>query len=183
MKNRGFTLIEVMVALFVIALSVGALLTTLVSSADTVGYLRERSFAQWVALNRVSEVRLGNTPPELGVTRDTVEFAGSSWSREQEVSDAGVGGLMRIDVRVGLLGAAGTTAAASESSEDDGPPTLGSAIGFIGSSVARPSGLNPDWSPRGAAGGPGGDGGPGGGDGPGRGGGGGDGPGDAGEQP
>jgi general secretion pathway protein I len=179
-NTRGFTLIEVMVALFVIALSVGALLTTLVSSADTVGYLREKTFAQWVALNRVSEVRLGNSAPELGVTRDTVEYAGSLWSREQEVSDAGVGGLMRIDVRVGLLGAAGTTVTASESSEDEGPPTLGSAIGFIGTSVARSSGLNPDWSPRGAAGGPGGDGGPGGADGPG----GGDGPGDdAGEQP
>jgi general secretion pathway protein I len=179
-KIRGFTLIEVMVALFVIALSVGALLTTLVSSADTVGYLREKTFAQWVALNRVSEVRLGNSPPEQGITRDTVEYAGSVWSREQEVSDAGVGGLMRIDVRVGLLGAVGTTAAEGESPDDDGPPTLGSAIGFIGSSVARSSGLNPDWSPRGAAGGPGGEGGPGGGDGPGAG----DGPDDnAGEQP
>jgi general secretion pathway protein I len=173
-KSRGFTLIEVMVALFVIALSVGALLTTLVSAADTVGYLRERSFAQWVALNRVSEVRLGNSAPEPGVTRDTVGFAGSRWSREQEVSDAGIGGLLRIDVRVALLGAAGTTAPALEIAEDERPPTLGSAIGFIGSSVARSSGINPDWSPRAPAGGPGGEeggggGGPGGGPGEGTG--------------
>src|SRR5690606_16546409 len=98
MKARGFTLIEVMVALFVIALGVGALLTTLLASADMVGYLREKSLAQWIALNRVSELRLSNSRPEPGLASDTVEFAGGNWRREQEISDSGIEGLLRIDV-------------------------------------------------------------------------------------
>ena len=57
-SRRGFTLIEVIIALFVVALGIGALLTTLVSSADSLGRLRDKSMAEWIALNRISEVRL-----------------------------------------------------------------------------------------------------------------------------
>lgn len=157
MKTRGFTLIEVMVALFVIALGVGALLTTLVSAADMVGYLREKSLAQWIALNRVSELRLSNTRPEPGLTSDTIEYAGGNWRREQQVSDAGVDGLLRIDVRVSRV-LEPATAGARESGADEENSTLGRAVGFIGTAIARPSGLNPDWNPRPpAGGGPGGD--------------------------
>ena len=156
MKARGFTLIEVMVAVFVIALGVGALLTTLVSSAQTVGYLREKSFAQWIALNRLAEVRLGTRRPQPGVTRDTVEFAGSNWRWEQQISDAGINGLLRVDVRVARL--ADDVAPAQEQDEDEIVPS-GSAVGFIGTLVARPSGITPDWSPRAPGPGPGGPGG------------------------
>ena len=165
MKSRGFTLIEVMVALFVIALGVGALLTTLVTSANMVAYLRDKSFAQWIAFNRVSEVRLASTRPEEGVTRDTVEYAGRIWRWEQQVSAAGIGDLMRVDVRVALLDAA-EGAEAPRAGEDDTLPSIGRAIGFFGTALARPSGTTPEWSLRAPAGpgGPGGQGGPGGAD-------------------
>ncbi len=154
MKARGFTLIEVMIAMLVIALSVGALLSTLVTSASAVDYLREKAFAQWIALNRVSELRLSGARPASGVTRDTVEFGGQNWRWEQQVSDAGIEGLLRVDVRVSRLPDGATATAADE--VDDAPAVLGSAIGFIGTALARPSGITPDWSPRAAPGGSGG---------------------------
>lgn len=155
MKSRGFTLIEVMVAVFIIALGIGALLTTLVSAADTVGYLRDKSFAQWIALNRLSELRLSTGRHEAGVMRDAVEYAGAQWLYEQQISDAGIAGLLRVDVRV---------ARAPEDAGTDEPDTeaefhpLGSAVGFIGTTPMRGSGLTPDWNPR-APVGPGGEGG------------------------
>jgi general secretion pathway protein I len=158
MNRRGFTLIEVMVALFVIALGVGALLTTLVNSANSVSYLRDKSFAQWIAFNRVSEVRLASSRPQPGVTRDTVEYAGRIWRWEQEVIESGLADLMRVDVRVALLGeAAGTERPPAD--EDDELPTLGRATGFFGTALARPSGLTPEWSLRVPPGPPGGGGG------------------------
>lgn len=174
MRTRGFTLIEVVVALFVIALGMGALLTTLASSADTVAYLRDKSFAQWIALNRLSELRLSTGRPETGVTRDTVEYAGSNWVWQQEISEAGIGGLLRVDVRVARVG----DDEDAEPPEGDDFASLGTAVGFISATPTRGSGLTPDWSPR-APSGPGGPGGPGGdGDEEGEGGRGGDGGGD-----
>lgn len=180
MKARGFTLIEVMVALFVIAVSVGALLSALVASADGTGHMRDKAFAQWIALNRITEMRISPQRPSIGTTNDTVEYAGSTWKLEQQVSDPGIQGVLRIDVRVGRMNTAGSSATAIErvkaaaAGEDDAASTLGSAIGFIGTSMARPNGQLPQWTAP-QTGGPGG-GGPGGG-GPGGGGPGGGGPG------
>ena len=56
--ERGFTLIEVMVALAVVAVALPALLMTLSQQLDSVRYLEDRSHAQWVAANRLAELRL-----------------------------------------------------------------------------------------------------------------------------
>ncbi|MET0282519.1 MAG: type II secretion system minor pseudopilin GspI [Steroidobacteraceae bacterium] len=147
MRQCGFTLIEVMIAMFVVALGVGALLATLTSSAESVGHLRNKSFAQWVALNRISEVRLSGARLAVGITRGNVEeYAGARWSWEQEITDQGMAGMLRIEVRV----AAGTVAAVDTASAPGTAasaafPALASAYGFVGSAIAAPSGSLPDW--------------------------------------
>jgi general secretion pathway protein I len=144
-RSRGFTLIEVMIAMFVIALGVGALLATLTSSADAAAYLREKSLAEWIALNRVSEVRLANARPAAGTTSGTVEFAGRTWRWQQTVNDPGIAGILRLDVLVAAQSAAEQPAASTEANAAF--PALGRAIGFIGTRVAPGFGNIPDWSP------------------------------------
>jgi general secretion pathway protein I len=147
-RQRGFTLIEVMVALIVVALGIGALLVTLTSSAESMGYLRDKSLAQWIALNRISEVRLSGAKLATGVTHGTVDdYAGTSWSWEQEVSDPGMAGMLRIEVRV----AQGVVSTSPENGAAGGKapqrfPALATAFGFTGAKVAPPSGFDPDWS-------------------------------------
>jgi general secretion pathway protein I len=148
MKHRGFTLIEVLVALFVVALGVGALLTTLISSANALNYMRDKSLAQWIAFNRVSEVRLASSRPNPGVTRDTLEYANTVWRWEQEVTDPGIEGLLRVDVRVARIGPVGSVTITTASEGGEELAITGQAIGFIGTSMARPNGLIPEWSAR-----------------------------------
>lgn len=140
---RGFTLIEVLVAVFVVAIGIGALLTTLVNSADSVTKLRDRSFAGWIALNRISETRLGQSAPATGVSTGEVEFAGSKWLWRQEVLDQDVAGILRINVSVARATAAATTAADS----DKAFPSLATAYGFYGTEVGAPNGIDPSWAP------------------------------------
>jgi general secretion pathway protein I len=152
---RGFTLIEVMIALVVVALGIGALLTTLTSSAETIGRLRVQSFAQWVALNRISEVRLSGERPATGTRDGEAEFGGARWRWHQQVSDAGFAGMLRIEVAVQRLPASGAPAVGADIGSF---PALASVSGFLGSAVAPPRGIDPDWSLAGIAG-TGGDGG------------------------
>lgn len=154
--QRGFTLIEVLIALLVVGLGVGALLSTLSSSASTLADMRDRSFAEWVALNRISEVRLARQRPEVGTTEGETEFAGSRWRWQQVVSDPQMAGMLRVDVSVGHP---------DSGAESEQFQSLITAFGFLGTAVAPASGIDPDWSLQ-AARGSGGPGGPGEGGGP-----------------
>ena len=57
-RQRGFTLVEVMVALAVVAIALPALLVTLNQHVDATGYLRDKSMAQMVAANKFEELRI-----------------------------------------------------------------------------------------------------------------------------
>lgn len=99
--TAGFTLIEVVVAIAIVALGLGALFNVLANTASNIGTLRERTFASWIANNRIAEVRLGTVFPSVERTTGELEYAGSKWRYEQVVSQTAVEGLRRIDVRVG----------------------------------------------------------------------------------
>jgi general secretion pathway protein I len=99
-QSRGFTLIEVLVALAIVTVGMAALLSALSSSADSTGYLRDKTLAEWVALNRIEEVRLATQLPEKKKSDGTAELAGRKWKWQQEVQDTTVAGILRVDVRV-----------------------------------------------------------------------------------
>ncbi|MEO6078802.1 MAG: type II secretion system minor pseudopilin GspI [Steroidobacteraceae bacterium] len=138
----GFTLIEVIVAMFVIAIGMGALLSALTASAESVGRLRDKSFAEWVALNRITETRLANPRPGVGETSGEIEFANIMWQWKQKIIDPDVQGILRIDVAVARVTAASKKAAAT----DEEFPAAARAYGFLGTKVGRPSGSSPAWS-------------------------------------
>ncbi len=153
--QRGFTLIEVLVAILVVALGIGALLTTLASSADTIGRLRDKSFAQWIALNQIAQLRISGTAPSVGTTTGDLDYANTHWRWQQQVTDQGVAGILRVEVRVAPQAAGASPV--TNSADATNFPAVGTAYGFLGSSVMRSSGIDPDWSlagavPRGGAG-------------------------------
>jgi general secretion pathway protein I len=99
LKARGFTLIEVLVALAIVVLGMSALLGAMTSAADTSIYLRDKMFAEWVALNRVEEVRLQFRKPAKGKSDGEVEYAGRKWRWEQEVLETEIPGILRVEVK------------------------------------------------------------------------------------
>ena len=57
-RVRGFTLVEVMVALAVVAIALPALLLALSQQVDATAYLRDKSLARMVAANKLVELRI-----------------------------------------------------------------------------------------------------------------------------
>jgi general secretion pathway protein I len=99
-KQGGFTLIEVLVALVIVALGMSALLETLGSAADTSTWLRDKTFAQWIALNQLEQTRLSGSAPSAGTSDGELDYAGHHWRWRQEVTSPGFPGVFQIDVKV-----------------------------------------------------------------------------------
>jgi general secretion pathway protein I len=98
-RERGFTLLEVLIALAIVAISVGALLGTVTSSASNVIYLKDKTLAEWVALNRLTEIRIAQQLPQKGRRTGNAEMGGQRWQWEEEVTELQIKGMFRIDIR------------------------------------------------------------------------------------
>lgn len=133
---RGFTLIEVLVALAIVTVGMAAVLGTLNSSADTIVYLRDKTFANWIALNQIAQVRLAGQQPATGDTDGNVDFAGRNWTWRQTVGTTQIPGMERIDVSV-------RPSDVKVEKEDSG--WYATATGIWGDAVGTPRGDLPDW--------------------------------------
>jgi len=151
-QRAGFTLIEVLVALVIVAVGMAAVMSALSSSASTVSFLRDETFAQWVALNQIATIRISGQQPPTGNSDGDTDFAGRRWHWRQEVATTEVPGVVRIDVKV--------RPAEVKGGDDNGWVTTVS--GISGNSLGIPDGYNPPWGaqapryvpPGGAANGP-----------------------------
>lgn len=120
--SRGFTLVEVVVALAIVAIGMLAVFKTIGDTVNNVATLRDRSFAAWIADNRITELRLTGQMPSVDETAGDLEYAGRRWHWVARVSQTPVDGLRRVDVRVRR--------------EGDAPDSsLVSLAGFIGATA------------------------------------------------
>jgi general secretion pathway protein I len=103
-------------------------------TARTSGFLRDKTLAQWIALNRLSEVRLNVT--KFGQNTDTgeLDFGSRKWHYDTRYFDTSIASMKRVVVRV-YRGDAKTK----------GNPIV-QAVGFLGTSVAPPGSQVAEWT-------------------------------------
>ena len=103
-KLKAFTLLEVMVALVVIAVTMGAIITSAGSSAAVASRLKEKTVASWVAQNQIALYRAkkiwtANTSTRTG----KVKMLDIEWNWTMKVDKTENDRIHRIDVNVYLV--------------------------------------------------------------------------------
>ena len=96
----GFTLLEVLVALAVIALSMGAIIKATGDYTNNQSYLRDRTMALWVARNVLVQYRVDKEWPRVGEQKGTQEMGNREWRWLAVTSQTDEAELRRLDVEV-----------------------------------------------------------------------------------
>jgi len=119
MSRRGFTLIEVVIALAIVSLALLALVRTAGLGARAVEHEREATLAHFVAANVLAEARLSEAFPPLGRREGRAAMGPRDYRWELVVQGTQEPAIRRLDVRV-FADAAGE------------PAPLASMSGFAG---------------------------------------------------
>lgn len=99
-RAGGFTLIEIIVAVAILAVAMAALITGMARYAANAAALREKTVALWVAHNRLTEIGLEPGWPDLGASDGDVEMAGIEWRWDVTVAETPDPRVRRIDIDV-----------------------------------------------------------------------------------
>ena len=97
---QGFTLLEVLIALAIFAITAIALLSQSSQSVSQSVYLEEKAYALWIAENALTELRLKPEWPSLGEQQDYRNQFGREWAVTVDVSNTNEATLRRVEVGV-----------------------------------------------------------------------------------
>ena len=102
-RARGFTLIEVMVAMVIVAVALPALLLILYQQIDGIAHLRDRSLASWIASNKLAEIRLINAQSgrlAVGMIEGEVELGSREWFWKVQTTETELPEFYRVTISV-----------------------------------------------------------------------------------
>ena len=101
--QTGFTLVEVMVALAIVAIALPALVFAYLQYVDSTGYLRDKLLATQVVENKWAEVQLLNAEKNFnldGEQRGQYELAERTWYWRLKKEKTEVDGFFRYELSV-----------------------------------------------------------------------------------
>jgi general secretion pathway protein I len=89
-----------MVAMTVLALTMGAVIKAVGGYTANQAHLRDRTLAEWVARNVLVEQQVKDAWPSVGELKGTAEMSGREWRWIGTVSQTDEQDLRRLDIRI-----------------------------------------------------------------------------------
>jgi general secretion pathway protein I len=120
---RGFTLVEVLVALAILAVALAAGYRSVAQTADSATALKARTLALWVAENRLAAAQLESPAPSVGEREGSQQQAGANFVWHETVGGTPNPAFRRIEITV------------ADSARQD--YVLARLVGYIGQSAQR----------------------------------------------
>lgn len=98
--QSGFSLIEVLTALAVLAIALSAAVGAASRFADNAAYLRDRTLAHWVAMNQAAERRILRGWPAVGSSKGEEQMGSRTWYWTVRVETTRADAVKRLLVEV-----------------------------------------------------------------------------------
>jgi general secretion pathway protein I len=99
-KSHGFTLIEVLIALAVLAVVMASIARATSQTAVATLNLQQRTFAGWVAANVIEQVRLRDRWPNVGRRQGRTVMGQTEWYWQLDIAATEEPLMRRLDVVV-----------------------------------------------------------------------------------
>lgn len=101
-QPQGITLLEVMVALLIFAMTGTAILKAAGDHLNNVGQIESITLANYVASNRLNQLQLDTTWPPKNNLKGSVEMADRRWFWQQAVTKTNDNDLRAVSISVSL---------------------------------------------------------------------------------
>jgi general secretion pathway protein I len=103
-RNRGFTLVEIMISLAIFAVVSASLVRNASMTVHQNSMVQDRTLAWWVAENRLNELRFlpreDKNFPSIGTDRVSVRMAQRDWELRVQVTQTENVNMRRIEITV-----------------------------------------------------------------------------------
>jgi len=100
-ENAGFTLIEVLLALTVIAIALTALLKVIAQNIENTQRIKEKTISHWVAMQGVTMIQLNLIPVEQSQeTTQNTSMLGQHWYWRAKISSTAEKSIQKITILV-----------------------------------------------------------------------------------
>ena len=99
-SNQGFTLIEILIALTILAITMGAYLYQLDNQIKHTNDLRQRTLGHWLAQNHLTQLQLQGQWLEVGKSKFNLQQGENIWQMEQSISNTPNANIRRIALKV-----------------------------------------------------------------------------------
>lgn len=123
-RAAGFSLIEVLIALAVLAISLAALIQTSTGSVRTGTWLKEQTMAHWAAMNEITRMQVTREWPKPGTSNTTATMGDADFALQRIVYATEIDTLRRVEIEVSMP------------AEPDTP--LVTLTGFLNKQVSEP---------------------------------------------
>lgn len=99
-RNGGFTLIEVVIAMTIVAIAMVSLIEATGTYVKNTAFLRDKVIAHWVANNALNELLLKESFPSKSEKQGDESMAGKKWSWKIKVKETPDKEFRAVEVKV-----------------------------------------------------------------------------------
>ena len=99
-KNKGFTLLEILVALAVVSVTLIGVVKVTGQAATQTQLMTEQMFANWVAANQMAKLHITETFQKTGQSKGDDEMANMNWTWVQTTTTTDVKEIHRVEIEV-----------------------------------------------------------------------------------